>query len=635
MYKIYNDVLFINDITYKSNKTRIHSGIFVEKDNSKIIFEALHVLGKHFNSDTKIIDNVEIINESLRKYNLNSLKCEVVNRPCIFGGYFFPHFGHFFHESLSRLALLSKEYCLNSIDGIDDSINSLQIYICKTWGNNIIELIKNGFMGQVIKGFGIDCNKFKLLSEPTFFKKIIIPIQLNGLGFGHISWSNKYKIDTLGSFKKFMSGYIAPWRQSPISKTDVKVYVSRRKFNGSKYLNEIVLENALKYLGFEIFHPQEHSFEIQFEKYRSANHLVFADGSSVYTMTLFGKQVSNLKTITLINRRRGKSSKGIFDFLKDSLDESLICIECINEVSSVLYEKNGNVDQPFSLINIPSTINKIIKICGIDNEYELDQNLQSICYNETNSYVLKNKYLTSDPEKFSNLWFLMSGLYINKTVNMTECESELNRLYQTMKSINLKSDLINFLIKKINAKKYLEIGIGRGNNFREIKCEYKVGIDFNKSSKATIYKTSDEFFETNTEFFDVIFIDGLHHCDQVYKDIINSLKFLNSNGYIVCHDMNPPSEIIQRIPRKKGQIEWTGDCWKAWVKIRSEFNDLSMYVINIDWGCGVIYRGIDPSSKLLFELPKDAFELEYQYLDENRKKLLNLITVNEFFKLIC
>ena len=99
--------------------------------------------------------------------------------------------------------------------------------------------------------------------------------------------------------------------------------------------------------------------------------------------------------------------------------------------------------------------------------------------------------------------------------------------------------------------------------------------------------TSDDFFKQNNENFDVIFIDGLHEYGQVYRDIQNSLKFLNDGGYIICHDMSPNNEIIQRYPQTHPG-EWTGDCWKAWVKLKSEKSDLQMFVVDSDYGCGVI-----------------------------------------------
>jgi SAM-dependent methyltransferase len=187
-----------------------------------------------------------------------------------------------------------------------------------------------------------------------------------------------------------------------------------------------------------------------------------------------------------------------------------------------------------------------------------------------------------------------------------------------------RTDIIQSLIDKVKAKKYLEIGVSAGENFREIKCDYKVGVDPELTSPATIFATSDDFFEKNTENFDVIFIDGLHHADQVYRDIINSLKILNPGGYIVCHDMNPELEEHQIIPFRGGI--WNGDCWKAFVTLRQERDDLFMCVVDADYGCGIIQVG--NQEKLVFD---NAFQkLDFANFSRNRKKWLNLITPDQF-----
>lgn len=184
-----------------------------------------------------------------------------------------------------------------------------------------------------------------------------------------------------------------------------------------------------------------------------------------------------------------------------------------------------------------------------------------------------------------------------------------------------RTDIINRIVKKINAKKYLEIGVDNGKNFQTIRCEYKVGVDPDTDYPVTYKVGSDDFFNQNQETFDVIFVDGLHHADQVYRDIINSLNVLNEGGYIICHDLNPQSEDSQIIPYRGGA--WNGDCWKAFVKLRSERNDLVMFTVDTDHGCGVITRG----SQEILEIEEP---LTYQYLEKNRKKLLNLTSPEEF-----
>lgn len=188
-----------------------------------------------------------------------------------------------------------------------------------------------------------------------------------------------------------------------------------------------------------------------------------------------------------------------------------------------------------------------------------------------------------------------------------------------------RTEIIQILINKIKAKKYLEIGVGPGINFNSIECQYKICVDPNPTVPVSHRMTSDEFFSKNKEKFDVIFIDGLHWSEQVYKDIINSLKVLNDQGYIICHDMNPISEFIQRYPQPKKESEWTGDCWKAWVKIKMEREDLEMFVVDTDFGCGIIKKG----KQIVIKVDE---HLSWELLEKNRLFLLNLISLNNFLK---
>jgi SAM-dependent methyltransferase len=185
-----------------------------------------------------------------------------------------------------------------------------------------------------------------------------------------------------------------------------------------------------------------------------------------------------------------------------------------------------------------------------------------------------------------------------------------------------RTQVINEIIKKSSAKRYLEIGVSDGSNFVNVQCEYKVGVDPEPNSPATYTLTSDEFFEKNTENFDVIFVDGLHHSDQVIRDIENSLNVLNPNGFIICHDMNPEKEEHQTIPFINGT--WNGDCWRALVHFRKTRKYLNIFTVDTDYGCSIITRG---NQKLL----DTDLELTYDNFDKNRNEWLNLISVQNFY----
>ena len=64
-------------------------------------------------------------------------------------------------------------------------------------------------------------------------------------------------------------------------------------------------------------------------------------------------------------------------------------------------------------------------------------------------------------------------------------------------------------------------------------------FDFNTKQHSNIFKikkSSDNFFADNLIHFDVIYVDGYHKANQVYKDCMNSWKILNLNGILICDD---------------------------------------------------------------------------------------------------
>lgn len=188
-----------------------------------------------------------------------------------------------------------------------------------------------------------------------------------------------------------------------------------------------------------------------------------------------------------------------------------------------------------------------------------------------------------------------------------------------------RTQIINALIKKHGYKSFLEIGTNTGVNSRGVECETKVGVDpeplESGLAETTFIMTSDDYFLTNTRKFDIYFVDGLHHSDQVYRDINNCLDHLNEGGTIVCHDMSPRAEIEQRVPRET-KI-WNGDCWKSFLQLRMERDDLEMYVIDSDWGVGIIRKGKQTKLKI-------KEDITFENLEKNRKEWLNLISVEEF-----
>jgi hypothetical protein len=190
-----------------------------------------------------------------------------------------------------------------------------------------------------------------------------------------------------------------------------------------------------------------------------------------------------------------------------------------------------------------------------------------------------------------------------------------------------RTEIINGLIKKNNYTSYLEIGVNTpaqpGYNWVGVDVPVKHGVDPNVD---TTYKmTSDDFFEKHvSQKYDIVFVDGLHLHEQVYRDITNSLEFLNDNGVIVVHDCNPVTEITQR--RERASDAWHGDVWKAIVQLRMENPELEIFTVNTDEGCGIIKKG----SQELLKINDGENCYDYSFLEKNREKAINLISIEAF-----
>lgn len=222
-----------------------------------------------------------------------------------------------------------------------------------------------------------------------------------------------------------------------------------------------------------------------------------------------------------------------------------------------------------------------------------------------------------------------------KSLNETERNKSLSR-----------TEIINRLLHYTQKEHtvYLEIGVRNpDDNFNHIYAgqRYSVdpGLEF-KANPVDFKLTSDAFFAQlksgeilNTNLlFDVIFIDGLHTADQVYKDILNSLNFIQPNGFIVLHDCNPPTEWQARetyaYEISPAMNTWNGTTWKGFVKAL-EVAGISGCCVDSDWGVGILSKSIN------FGQPEKIANPFYEFavFDADRKNQLNLISIERFEEL--
>ena len=214
--------------------------------------------------------------------------------------------------------------------------------------------------------------------------------------------------------------------------------------------------------------------------------------------------------------------------------------------------------------------------------------------------------------------------------------------------------VIENIVAARRARTYLEIGVQKGFCFLKIKARSKAAVDpwlmigrkakirswfsnaCNLFNKYYVMR-SDDFFQLRPAWLvrrgiDVAFVDGLHTQAQAHADVLNALKHLNEEGVIVVHDCLPPTAAAAFPARSEQEAaqanppgwhgEWCGDVWKTIVQLRSSADDLNVFVLDCDYGVGIITRG-RPGHQLDLT-PTQIAALTYEDLVRDTAGLLNL-----------
>lgn len=208
-------------------------------------------------------------------------------------------------------------------------------------------------------------------------------------------------------------------------------------------------------------------------------------------------------------------------------------------------------------------------------------------------------------------------------------------------------EVIQKTIDKMRAKTYLEIGVEYGTVFLRVKARRKFAIDpnfkipfykkyifLNNIWKSKFFKiTSDIFFSKYAFLFtmqkiDVAFIDGLHTYEQSLRDAENCLRYLSKKGVIIMHDCYPQNAASSSpsLEEAKKMSDWNktwcGDTWKTIVHLRSTRSDLQVFVLDCDYGLGIIAKG--KPDNLLEYSKSEINKMTYSDFLSNKNNLLNL-----------
>jgi len=225
-------------------------------------------------------------------------------------------------------------------------------------------------------------------------------------------------------------------------------------------------------------------------------------------------------------------------------------------------------------------------------------------------------------------------------------------------------EVLQRLLDRRPGATYLEIGVQRGRVLMKLRAKRKIAVDpafrlrllptwfhclTNHSNLSNHYfeVTSDEFFANHADVLaagvDVALIDGLHTHEQAHRDVCNVLDYLKEDGVIVMHDCNPATAAAAQFANSPEEAartghpdwtgEWTGDVYKAVMQLRAERRDLNAYVLDCDYGLGIVHRG-EPDSTLNLS-PEQIAAMTYEEFAPRRVELLNLKPAAAFNAAVC
>ncbi len=176
----------------------------------------------------------------------------------------------------------------------------------------------------------------------------------------------------------------------------------------------------------------------------------------------------------------------------------------------------------------------------------------------------------------------------------------------------------------IQPKTYLEIGVETGATLALARCT-AIGIDPHfqfaeieivrrivaKPSLLLYQMPSDEFFArfNPTQLLgspiDLAFLDGMHRCEYLLRDFVNTERHCRPESVIALHDCLPlETPMAERQPKAEAiephrQAMWTGDVWRTALLLRRRRPDLRFLVLDAAPTGLVLITHLDPRSTLL------------------------------------
>src|SRR5215831_3326675 len=187
-------------------------------------------------------------------------------------------------------------------------------------------------------------------------------------------------------------------------------------------------------------------------------------------------------------------------------------------------------------------------------------------------------------------------------------KSPLRRIKRrVMLEVNLptnfgKTDIIHLIARRLGLRDYLEICTTTTGN-----CYAEINRGQFRSSRRLMYNCPDGYDDglpvdhriadldidpalatIEPGSIDICLVDGWHTYDCAIRDLTGAYNLLPEGGALVVHDCLPTSEALAAPQWVQG--EWCGMSHRAFLDFVLARRDLDFCTIDIDYGCGIIFK---------------------------------------------
>ncbi len=177
----------------------------------------------------------------------------------------------------------------------------------------------------------------------------------------------------------------------------------------------------------------------------------------------------------------------------------------------------------------------------------------------------------------------------------------------------------------LKPRTYFEIGCDTGESLSLARCA-AIAVDpsfrflnldivrsiVNRPSLGLYQTTSDRFF---VEYdisrilgapIDMAFLDGMHRCEFLLRDFINTERYCRRNSVVILHDCLPVERAITtRVQGSEPSLRahrrewWAGDVWRTALLLKRERPDLQITALDASPTGLIIITNLDPRSTKL------------------------------------